>query len=261
MESLIDAGLLPAGTLVPTEASLVSDRGGLPIGPVLRDALLERLCGVSGLGSATALAAVLHAAHPPCTLAACRFMLGGRPEGEAAFGRLCKAALRLLQTMPDTSATRELLARPLGSLQSEEQRRPLTDAATAWEAEEEGLHAAVGKLLAPLLRVRAESELFSTVGAAVQSLINVDLLPPGTLVPTEASLTVRRSGGLPIGPVLRDALLERLCGVSGLGSANGRGVPYHAESTLSSAQVLKIGASCTWSTWSAVISLTSRAGG
>ena len=186
------------------------------------------------------MAAVLHAAHPPCTLAACRFMLGGRPEGEAAFGRLCKAALRLLQTMPDTSATRELLARPLGSLQSEEQRRPLTDAATAWEAEEEGLHAAVGKLLAPLLRVRAESELFSTVGAAVQSLINVDLLPPGTLVPTEASLTVRRSGGLPIGPVLRDALLERLCGVSGLGSANGRGVPYHAESTLSSAQVLKI---------------------
>ena len=69
MQSLINRGLLPAGTLVPTKASLRTDagRGGLPIGPVLRDALLEKLCGVSGLGSANALAAVLHAGRsaPP----------------------------------------------------------------------------------------------------------------------------------------------------------------------------------------------------
>ena len=105
MQSLINRGLLPAGTSVPTEASLRTDagRGGLPIGPVLRDALLEKLCGVSGLGSANALAAVLHAAHPPCVIPACKDMLGGRPRGEAAFERLCEAALQLLQTMPDTT--------------------------------------------------------------------------------------------------------------------------------------------------------------
>ena len=214
MQSLINRGLLPAGTSVPTEASLRTDagRGGLPIGLVLRDALLEKLCGVSGLGSANALAAVLHAAHPPCAISVCRDMLGGRPQGAAAFERLCAAALQLLQTMPDTTATRELLARPPGSFQSEEQRRLLTDAATAWEAAEEGLFAAVGKLLAPLLRARAERELRPSVGAAVQSLINAGLLPAGTLVPTEASLrTDAGRGGLPIGPVLRDALLEKLC--------------------------------------------------
>ena len=108
MQSLINRGLLPAGTLVPAEASLRSgnsaaSRGGLPIGPVLRDALLEKLCGVSGLGSANALAAVLHAAHPPCVISACKHMLGGRPLGAAAFERLCAAALQLLQTMPDTT--------------------------------------------------------------------------------------------------------------------------------------------------------------
>ena len=105
-------------------------------------------------------------------------MLGGRPRGEAAFDRLCEAALQLLQTMPDTTATRELLARPPGSFQSEEQRRLLTDAATAWEAAEEGLLAAVGKLLAPLLRARADAELRPSVGEAALSLINAGLPPP-----------------------------------------------------------------------------------
>ena len=169
------------------------------------------------------------AAHPPCAISVCAVMLGGRPRGAGAFDRLCKAALRLLQTMPDTTATRELLARPPGSFQSEEQRRLLTDAATAWEAAEEGLFAAVGKLLAPLLRARADAELRPSVGEAALSLINRGLLPAGTLVPTEASLrTDAGRGGLPIGPVLRDALLEKLCGVSGLGSANALAAVLHA---------------------------------
>ena len=43
------------------------------------------------------------------------------------------------------------------------------------------------------------------------------------------------------------------------GGRDDRGVPYHAESTLSSAQVLK-SEKGTWSTWSAVINRTSRAG-
>ena len=68
MQSLINRGLLPAGTQVNNEGAVRTDasRGG-PIGPVLRDALLEKLCGVSGLGSANALAAVLHAGRsaPP----------------------------------------------------------------------------------------------------------------------------------------------------------------------------------------------------
>jgi hypothetical protein len=42
------------------------------------------------------------------------------------------------------------------------------------------------------------------------------------------------------------------------GGRDDRGVPYHAESALSSAQVLNI--RCTWSTWSAVINRTSIQG-
>ena len=64
------------------------------------------------------------AAHPPCAISVCAVMLGGRPRGAGAFDRLCKAALRLLQTMPDTTATRELLARPPGRAARQRRERP-----------------------------------------------------------------------------------------------------------------------------------------
>ena len=76
------------------------------IGPVLRSTPSSRGCAASagsGLPTPWRPCCTRVAAHPPCTLNMCNHMLGGRPRGEAAFDRLCEAALQLLQTMPDTT--------------------------------------------------------------------------------------------------------------------------------------------------------------